>query len=309
MKNFFEQKKSIAVAVGMLALAATSSWAQELVPSYQNLAYGENERQVLDVWLPAVPTTSTACPCVIYIHGGGFTSGNKNAGGNQRSMILNCRERGWAYAALNYRYAKAGVRMIDSMTDGKVGLQFIRHRAKEWGIDASRIALYGDSAGTGMCLWIGLNDDMKDEFSDDAVLRESTRVSAIGMINGQITYDRTETTEIVFGGMNLPEHLKVVKPAPDRGPPVSMLNLITSDDPPVFVYSFWPDTPPEAFPHFGHHPRHGLELKRRYEGLGLRCQVRMARVENEHLHQAARAVGYAEMMDFFASVFEKQVMP
>jgi hypothetical protein len=43
-------------------------------PTYANVKYGENERQVFDIWLA---DSSTPTPLAIYIHGGGFKSGSK----------------------------------------------------------------------------------------------------------------------------------------------------------------------------------------------------------------------------------------
>ena len=92
------------------------------------------------------------------------------------------------------------------------------------------------------------------------------------MINGQITYDRQEMISIIFKDVKLPPQFMVAKNANDDSPGVSMLKFIGADDPPIFAFSIWPDIPPQEGVHFGHHPRMGMEVKRRYDVLGLRSE-------------------------------------
>jgi hypothetical protein len=270
-------------------------------PPFANVRYGEHERHVLDVWLPGGHKSSSPAPLVVSIHGGGFTAYNKEAA-TDKDVVAFCNEHGWVFAAINYRYAKDGVTVLDSMSDGKRAVQFLRHHAAQWGIDPKRIALYGDSAGAGMSLWIGLQDDMADPASADPVLRESTRVSCIGMSNGQITYDREERITIIFKGMELPPELKVAKAGRPDSPGVSMLKFISADDPPVFAFSIWPDTPPKDQTHMSHHPRMGMEVKRRYDALGLRCETMVVSPSAENMNKVSKNLGRAKMMVFFASV-------
>ena len=65
--------------------------------------------------------------------------------------------------------------------------------------------VYGASAGAGTSLWIGFSDEMSDPLNSDPVLRESTRVSCVGAIATQATYDFFKWPEI----LNLPEELLV----------------------------------------------------------------------------------------------------
>ena len=74
----------------------------------------------------------------------------------------------------NYRYAKKK-RSHRSGFDERweTGRAVPAHNAGQWGIDPERIALYGDSAGAGMSVWIGLQDDMADPDNTDPVLRKA----------------------------------------------------------------------------------------------------------------------------------------
>ena len=49
----------------------------------KNLKYGEGERNVLDLWIADEKVNS---PLLIYIHGGGFSSGNKESAYRKNSF-------------------------------------------------------------------------------------------------------------------------------------------------------------------------------------------------------------------------------
>jgi len=48
------------------------------IPTYADVAYGEHERQVFDLWITK-PSNDRPTPLAIYIHGGGFRGGDKNS--------------------------------------------------------------------------------------------------------------------------------------------------------------------------------------------------------------------------------------
>ena len=83
---------------------------------YPDVTYGPHgERSLLDV---LVPDSETPPPLVVFIHGGGFTSGSKeklyeNDATNARAFL----ERGVAVAAINYRYLGAAEGVLGCMND------------------------------------------------------------------------------------------------------------------------------------------------------------------------------------------------
>ncbi len=156
---------------------------QKPVPSHANVAYGPHERHVFDIWLtPSAEPT----PLVIYIHGGGFRSGNKKS--INANSLKRFQEAGLSVAAIHYRLSDAGPCPI-MMEDAARCLQTIRSRAEEWNLDPHRVACYGGSAGAGISLWLGFHEDLADPDSDDPIARQSTRITAAASSNGQSTYD------------------------------------------------------------------------------------------------------------------------
>ena len=122
-----------------------------------DVAYGEHKLQRFDLW--PVPDAKGPTPLVVFIHGGGFRSGDKTL--VRRETIETYQKAGIAFASMNYRLSDSGPYPI-MMHDAARGLQTIRHRAKEWNINPGRIVCYGGSAGAGISLWLAFHDDLAD---------------------------------------------------------------------------------------------------------------------------------------------------
>ncbi|MBI1788267.1 MAG: alpha/beta hydrolase, partial [Acidobacteria bacterium] len=114
----------------------------------------DQERQSLDVWLP---DTGRPAPAVIEFHGGGWQRGGKGDldayGGLPRELI----RRGYAFVSAGYRLTPRAVFPAQT-EDAMKAIRLVRGRAREWNIDASRIALMGASAGAHLALWAGFQE-------------------------------------------------------------------------------------------------------------------------------------------------------
>src|SRR5688572_27854791 len=85
------------------------------------------------------------------------------------------------------------------MHDGAQAVPFIRSKAKEWNLDATKVACNGGSAGAGISLWLPFHDDLADPKSDDAVARQSTRLSCAAVQGAQTSYDPRWIKEKIGG--------------------------------------------------------------------------------------------------------------
>src|SRR5690606_20884103 len=125
---------------------------------------------------------------VIYIHGGGFVSGDKLSV-RQGRLVRQCLDAGVSVAAINYRFLAPETPLQEILHDSARAVQFLRAHAAAFNLDKLRIAACGHSAGAGTSLWLAFHDDMADPQHHDPVLRESTRLSAAVSWDGQYSYD------------------------------------------------------------------------------------------------------------------------
>ncbi|KAH8030740.1 hypothetical protein HPB51_011540 [Rhipicephalus microplus] len=106
----------------------------------------------LNIWSPQTRTKDVV-PVLVWIHGGGFTSGS-SALDWYNGVVLAART-GLVVASFNYRLNLLG--FLDAQTpqapgnvgflDQNLALQWIRANIDQYGGDASRVTIFGDSAG------------------------------------------------------------------------------------------------------------------------------------------------------------------
>jgi hypothetical protein len=257
--------------------------ADENKPTYENVKYGPFERNVLDIWLAK---SSQPTPLVIFIHGGGFISGDKSQAqsGSNLSYLKRCLDNKVSFAAINYRF-KSTTRLDTIMLDVARALQYIRFKANEWNINKNRIASYGGSAGGGATIWLAFGDDRADPLNKDPILRESTRLTVGGHLNSQATYDFKRWPEILDLPVTILEDLKVTDDLSlyhitDRSvydsPEITelrkkldMVAMIDKSDPPMYFQSPNANVVPTTSGAAIHHPKHPIYLKKVYDSFGL----------------------------------------
>ena len=114
----------------------------------------------LDVYQPPAGVTSKRT-AIIHLFGGGFFSGNKNAG-----YIINdikaLAPKGYTNISANYRLAKEGF-WPSQIHDVKAAIRWTRANAGKLGIEANRIVIAGYSAG-GMLSLLAAGTNGKPEF-------------------------------------------------------------------------------------------------------------------------------------------------
>ena len=101
----------------------------------------------LDLYRPANPRGG-ALPLVVVIHGGSWRGGSRRDLPDLNSYLA---ARGYAVAAVAYRFAPANPHPAASH-DVHAAIQFLKSNASRLGIDATRIALIGRSAGGQLAL-------------------------------------------------------------------------------------------------------------------------------------------------------------
>lgn len=194
-------KHTLLISVSLCALCGFTKGSEDQskppAPTAANVAYGTNQRQVLDFWKAesAKPT-----PLVFFIHGGGW-GGLDKANVHKILDVPRLLKAGISVATINYRFvpstqlANGKPPVKWPLGDAARALQFVRSKAAEWNLDKTRIGACGGSAGACSSLWLALHDDMADAKSSDPVVRESTRLFCAGVLGAQTSLDPQQTRE------------------------------------------------------------------------------------------------------------------
>ncbi len=269
----------------------------------KDIAYDNKTRTQFDIWLP---NSNTPTGLVIYVHGGGFTSGDKDfvysvqSGGawDFPADIRYFLQNNIAFATIRYTLLNTtgeteGVKK--SMSDVKRALQYIRSRSVDFNINKSKIILAGNSAGAGTSLWIACNKDFADPQNSDPVLRESSRVKGIVARETQSSYNIEErwvndvfidygitwptilanesgNIQKIYGVSSNAQYESAATDAYRAD--LDMLSLMTADDPEVWINNTLRDVVNPYSPYNAdipsHHAFHARELKKRADAVGLK---------------------------------------
>ena len=286
IRSFSDWATTLGVAALVVLLVVVGIMRQKQAPpkfqpTFADVRYGPAERNTLDFYQAS---GSRPAPVVVHIHGGGFVSGDKSE--INAAMVDAFKNRGIHFASINYRYVNGkDVIFPAPQLDGARAVQFLRTKAREWRIDGSRIGCFGESAGAGISLWIAFHDDLADPDNADPVLRESSRIAAVGSIDGQPTYNPLKIRKLIggrawehpslFKNFGVRDAEEALNPSPaklrlyDEG---SAITWLTPDDPPVFMVYREADGPlrADAGPGQGiHHPNFGRMLEAPMNKLGI----------------------------------------
>jgi acetyl esterase/lipase len=104
---------------------------------------------------PWVEYSDTRKPTLLFLHGGGWTSGDKIS----RSLFLMPYvEKHWCVVTANYRHLdQAG--LVEICRDARSALRWIYDNAAKYKFDTTKIVVSGESAGGHLSLMTGLSND------------------------------------------------------------------------------------------------------------------------------------------------------
>ena len=117
--------------------------ADDSVTIHNGIAYAQHDGVELagDLY---VPKGRKDVPALVAVHGGGWVQGARSAFQYWGPYLA---ARGIAMFSLSYRLAAKGKTFPQAVQDVLAGVQFVRGKAGEFGIDPARIGLMGASAG------------------------------------------------------------------------------------------------------------------------------------------------------------------
>jgi acetyl esterase/lipase len=156
----------------------------------------------LDIYEPTGDTV-TERPAIVWVHGGSFCCGNKNSG-EIVDEATTFAKKGFFNVSINYRLEPGGCTSItpiclvaiqEAQEDAQTAVRFLRTNQALYGIDETRIAIGGSSAGAITALNVGFNS------SEDPTAAVGGAVSISGatiLLVGAI--DSADAPSLLFHG-------------------------------------------------------------------------------------------------------------
>ena len=142
-------------APGFAQLSPTATWATHAANEYQmypNVTYLTMGDTQLKMDIYRRRTATTPQPTIIYMHGGFWVAGNKEA------AILNVlpwMEMGWNVVNVEYRLGPNTL-APGALEDSFCALRYVGQQAKTYNVDVDRIVVTGESAGGHLALALGI---------------------------------------------------------------------------------------------------------------------------------------------------------
>jgi acetyl esterase/lipase len=157
----------------------------------EDLAYGANPRQKLDVYTPDHLTGKA--PVILFFYGGSWQTGNKE---QYLAFGESFATKGIVVAVADYRVYPE-VKYPDFLKDGAAAFAYVHAHIAEHGGDPDRIFIAGHSAGAYIAVMLAANP----HYLDDAGAKLSWVRGAIGIAGPYDFLPLTDPTLItIFGG-------------------------------------------------------------------------------------------------------------
>jgi arylformamidase len=128
-------------------------------PGATEYAYGSDPKQRFDFW-PALKSGNKSPPLMVFVHGGGWSIGDKSSGTGAKPAFY--QGLGYAFASINYRLVPQ-VRPGDQARDLASALAFMRKDAVRLGFDPEHIVLMGHSAGAHLVALVSADTRFLDQ--------------------------------------------------------------------------------------------------------------------------------------------------
>jgi acetyl esterase/lipase len=147
-----------------------------------------------------LPKGAKAAPALVAVHGGGWVQGSRTAFQYWGPYLAS---RGIAMFSVSYRFANKGKMFPQAVQDVLAGVQFMRGKAGEFGIDPARIGLMGASAGGHLAALAALSGKkFTGGYPQDPFASTSAEVKALIGVYGVYDLAAMWTTYQLQGGLD-----------------------------------------------------------------------------------------------------------
>lgn len=134
-------------AFGLINAASSSSYYER----YPDIAYGDRERQTLDVYEPSA--AAAGAPVVVFFYGGGWRRGSKD---DYEFVASSLTRAGYLVVVPDYRLYPQ-VRFPAFVEDAAAAVAWVDANAERFGGDSGTLFLMGHSAGAHIAALLALD--------------------------------------------------------------------------------------------------------------------------------------------------------
>jgi len=167
-------KRSIPLALILTVCAVAQVMAQAEIVT--DVVYGHKDglAMTFDVIKPKANSNGAA---VIFMVSGGWVS-PYNPPQQTATRFKDLLDKGFTLIAV--RHGSSPKYLIpEIVSDVRRAVRFIRHNAKQWGVDPNRLGVFGGSAGGHLALVLGTASDNGDPTAKEDFMKESDRVTSV----------------------------------------------------------------------------------------------------------------------------------
>lgn len=150
---------------------------------YEDIVYKSIDDRLLKLDIYS-PTKKGKFPALIMIHGGGWRSGNKNM---ERLMAQRIALQYYVTIPVEYRLS-LDARYPAAIHDIKTAIRFIKDNADKYGIDTTKIAIEGESAGGLLAMLVAMTNGIEKFDGDGNCSKSSSTVHAAIDVDGILSF-------------------------------------------------------------------------------------------------------------------------
>jgi acetyl esterase/lipase len=191
----------------------------------RNIEYGQGggHALLLDIYRPLEPV-ATPAPAIIWMHGGGWSMGDKYPSG-----VTFLAEAGFFCVSINYRLSGEAY-FPAALEDCKCAVRWLRANAAAYNVDPDAIGVGGSSAGGHLAMMVACADESAGFEGDGGWEDVSSRVQAVCSYFGPIDLTSLLGESMIenFIGASLQQD-------PDAFLRASPIYYVSAGDPPLLM--------------------------------------------------------------------------
>ena len=227
-------KRSILLVLILAACVTIRVKASADIDIVGDVVYGHKDGMALtfDVLKPKANANGAA---VIFMVSGGWVSAFSPP---QQSAVRFQALLDKGFTVITLRHGSSPKYVIpEIVADVRRAVRFIRHNAKQWGIDPNRLGVFGGSAGGHLSLVIGTASDDGDPKATEEFMRASDRVASVVAyfppVDLRPLARGIRTAPLAEG--ERPERFPALNFEKEKAPDYSPIVHVSPDDPPTLL--------------------------------------------------------------------------